>query len=104
MSVSDVAHQDSPEVREFLHPETLASIYNYKGVMEWVSAPEFILREGEDEQHFGDEGTCVDIRSAWDKPNMTSHPLLAQHVHTCEELRYSCLCRHEALRCVAHTL
>jgi len=85
VSVSDVAHPDVSEVREFMHAHTLAEIYSHNGMMEWVTEPDFVLGR-EDEEFFGDDGTCVQIRSAWDKPNMTSHELSAAHVHTCEDL------------------
>mmetsp|Transcript_86362 Transcript_86362/g.230686 ORF Transcript_86362/g.230686 Transcript_86362/m.230686 type:complete len:165 (+) Transcript_86362:394-888(+) len=115
VSVSDVAHPDGPlgdgaaaAVREFLPPAELAVLLSAGGELEWASEPRFFLPErpdsaasesgnGEDVEAaaerleaerdgFLDPDRCLRIRSAWDKPNMTSHPLAAANLHTCEEL------------------
>ena len=86
IAVSDVAHPDGQEMREFVYAEHLAGLFSHGGALEFVSEPRFYLPEGVDELVLGDKQSCVPIESAWHKPNMTSHVLSAASVHTCEEM------------------
>ncbi len=65
--MSDVAHPDSNEIREFSHATTLAELFTHDGELEWVSEPQFVISEGDDMNNLGNASRCLRIRSAWDK-------------------------------------